>query len=559
MRKKLWCAAVIGGIVALSLAGCKKRNTAEPGETPATAKLMSGGGTAANDGPTVLGNKLINPYTVANMEQGKRSLAAKGIHPQQTFTVKETHLYVKFKPANEDEYNELMSDNSLDLVDFPLDYDIQVVGNGYREPGLDESTPTPQYATLPSGFRFNENINFEILDRLYLPELDPELEDDYTYIQQLLYETYGMNAPNDRFTRFKRVDDQLMDSGGGGSDGFVQVFDTRLNRMVPLKGADILTLNGMAFYHGTTDNNGEYWLDNWYSGNAIVLVKMRKNDFTIRKNFFDNAYVARQANGTYCDIDIQSGMERMFATMFRAAYRYNYGDVGGLQRPTRPVFKQILVGADAIATGGSGINNIAWPKLKVWRYHNNGSECGTDEIFSTTIHELAHTAHVKTMDLGSIDYVYLTDQIRESWCVAVEWFVTGMEYKENGLVATSPGAFDGYGERKYDPSNPPQYPNRFAYQYWNANLGNDYTSLFINLIDDFNENGVWFPNVALFGQVNDQVSGYTLQSIESSILKFVARTHPSGGPYPNSLSELLKINKPNGVTDAQIDLLLSSY
>ncbi|MFM2377085.1 MAG: hypothetical protein RLZZ165_2182 [Bacteroidota bacterium] len=53
------------------------------------------------------------------------------------------------------------------------------------------------------------------------------------------------------------------------------------------------------------------------------------------------------------------------------------------------------------------------------------------------------------------------------------------------------------------------------------------------------------------GYADDQVSGYDLATIERRFLK-----HAYG---LSSLSTQLKANKPAGVTDAQIDLLLSDY
>ena len=57
--------------------------------------------------------------------------------------------------------------------------------------------------------------------------------------------------------------------------------------------------------------------------------------------------------------------------------------------------------------------------------------------------------------------------------------------------------------------------------------------------------------VLFFDTPNDQVNGYTLPIIEQKMLKH------SYGLW--SIGVQLKNNKPAGVTDAQIDLLLSSY
>lgn len=98
----------------------------------------------------------------------------------------------------------------------------------------------------------------------------------------------------------------------------------------------------------------------------------------------------------------------------------------------------------------------------------------------------------------------------------------------------------------YSPgANPPGFPNRFGFQNWTLDFDPVSTSLFINLVDDFNDMTA-FP-----GRPNDQVTGYTLANIEANMLRncFALGT----------LSQQLKANRPAGVTEAQIDLLLSAY
>ncbi len=124
-----------------------------------------------------------------------------------------------------------------------------------------------------------------------------------------------------------------------------------------------------------------------------------------------------------------------------------------------------------------------------------------------------------------------------------EWVITHKEYAERSVIH--------YGDETYSPYPLPSYPNEYAYQYWNnTGLDPDYTSLFINLIDSYNELGNFFPNEGIYGSVNVQVAGYTLPQIESWLNNFFNL---------QSLALQLKANKPGGITDAQIDLLLNSY
>jgi hypothetical protein len=147
------------------------------------------------------------------------------------------------------------------------------------------------------------------------------------------------------------------------------------------------------------------------------------------------------------------------------------------------------------------------------------------------------------MNAGLIQYWQVDSQLQESWAVAIEWRLTHLEYAGRGI--------SNYGEETYSPNPAPQYPNRYAYQYWTLNRNSTYTSLYINLVDNTNENGIFFPNVGVFGTVDDDVQGYSLAFIEQNILKH------SYGLW--SLGNELKSNKPTGVTDQQIDNLLSFY
>ena len=65
--------------------------------------------------------------------------------------------------------------------------------------------------------------------------------------------------------------------------------------------------------------------------------------------------------------------------------------------------------------------------------------------------------------------------------------------------------------------------------------------LFINLVDDFND------MTGFTGSPNDQVTGYTLANFLRESFGL------------STLSAQLKTHRPAGVTEAQIDLLLSFY
>jgi len=505
---------------------------------------------AEDGGPTVLGEHYANPYTPENMQAAKETLAQEGIISPVSFSVATTHYYVKFSPRSMDELTSLMRNEDLTLSDIPLDYEVKKVGNWYREPGLPDDVPTPQYASVSKDFSFNPDIPYQILSALYIPEEEPNLTENpdngvggRDYAVKLLGKAFVLkHVPFD----IPLDDPTQWEIGPIPPTGTIKIYDSRLGQNIALEGVKVSGNRWFTTYWGTTNATGQYTLNGAFIRDADYTIHLQRADFSIADYtlwpFMALSKIVRyNQNGTHWNYTIAPGYENMQGHMFRAAYRYYYKDIDGLTRPTFSNYTQVLVAKNA-AKDWSGINYIALPILKVARFSSSGTEYGSDEIFSTTIHELAHTAHVKTMSLGSVSYAIMSSLIRESWPCAVEWYLTGKEYKGLGI--------SNYGEHDYNPSNPPQYPNTYAYQYWSNGTSSDYTSLFINLIDNFNENGHSFQGWGI-GTVNDQVSGYSPANIEDEIL--------SGSYGLSSLSTELKAHKPAGVTNAQIDQLLNSY
>ena len=63
-------------------------------------------------GMIVLGDRLENPYTTENMQEAYMAL-----YPTKSRSdVKTSHLYVRFLPADEEEFD-ILTDSGLDLVD----------------------------------------------------------------------------------------------------------------------------------------------------------------------------------------------------------------------------------------------------------------------------------------------------------------------------------------------------------------------------------------------------------------------------------------------------------
>lgn len=518
--------------------------------------------------PTVLGEQLGIPFTVANMQNAKVIMDSLQITPPNPINVRTTHKYIKFFPVTVDDVTALEnSDSSIYFSEEPFEYERVVQGGWYREPGLSNDQLTPLYASVPVDYVVPNGINHTVIEELYLPDEDmiliggtnPSMA-TMDYINDLMYHAHDLVEHPDKFHFLPNTGPYFEDGLGPiytTPHGTIRVYDTRLEANIPLEGVRIKAVKHGGYgsvRNGITNELGRYYLDGYQShGSTNYTIIFETPKFAIHRSGVSawvdligtsaRKQVLDQSRHSF-SYNISTGesehYDNMIAHMFRASYRYYNGDIDGLKRPYRPAPNiQRLVAVNGTESW-AGINYIVFPVLKVARYEAASSFYDSDEYYGITIHELAHTAHVLTMN-NPINFGDVSLQIIESWAVACQWHITNLEYRSRGIT--------DYGNEEYFVDGL-RRPHVYAYQYWNTTShSTDYTSLFINLFDDFNELGESFGWRT--GVVNDQVSGYNLGTIQSVFLKH-CYSH-------SSLSTQLKANKPAGVTNAQIDLLLSFY
>lgn len=452
-----------------------------------------------------------------------------------------THYYVKFSPSDTNQYEQLCADTGLKLYDYPLDYEINQAGNRYHDPSLPATTPTYQYAAVKTNFVFPQGINYQILAELYIPEEDSRINDETpehdTYLNKLLDKAYVLTG-NYSDTLDAPPTNAKTTASKFNPGGKIQIFDTRLNTNIGLEGVEMRARRWFTTYTATPNFNGDYRMGGRFERDCNYSLHFTAPHFSVREHTFGlTAWIDGPKQKGDWNMTISNGYNRFVGHIFRGAFRYHYQFIDGLQRPFRPGGNRTLFLAKDASKSWSGVNYGIFPILKIARNKSGGGEYSSDEIFSTTCHELAHTSHIVKMNSGIIQYGQVSNQLQESWPVAVEWWLTKLEYKITRGVTN-------YGDWNY--YVPVQYPNSVAYQNWDKSSdGNEYTNIYINLFDDVNDNSLYW------GRPVDNVKGYTFSFIETNILKHVYGL--------SSLSTKLKSFKPSGVTDPQIDLLLSYY
>jgi hypothetical protein len=545
MTSKLLTRSVAFAMVAsLTLFSCLNEND-DPGRKDS--------GVAVRGKLTVLGKQLENPFSVRKMEEARQRLLAED-SSFASIDIQRTHYYVKFKPADYLQYDLLVNDTTIQFLDHPFDYEIIDQGDYYHEPGLADTIPTYQYAAVPASYSFPANIAYQILEELYLPEDDQSEKNSFGRTaseSELLYSrlerealalTNNLEDETGNENTNARTNGWLPDKWY--PSGRILVYDNRLNSFLPLVGAKVQTRRWFKIRTDITDRVGYFKIEDGYRYPVNYSIPWERGKFDIRSGTFGQArFNGPKKKGSWILKIYQNGMSFHYAHVFRAAMRYYYGDIGGLKRPGFRLKYSVFdkKGNHLARNIGNwsafGIN----PNILIYRYDpTDGSENDSDEMFSTTCHETAHTTHMEIMNAGLVQFIQVSEKIRESWAVSVEWFLTQKEYKQLGI--------SDYAEPGYNADV--NYPIRHAFQYWNTDRMPDITSLFIDLVDRNNQKGQSFGNFQ-YGTVNDPVYGFTLPQIESGMLKKVYGI--------SSLKEQLKANKTGELTDNSIDILLQQF
>lgn len=140
--------------------------------------------------------KLENPYSVNNMRKALDNLTGSNNNSAKSASINgstnsneiitATHYYLKFKPKTEEELVFIKSDTTINWFDHPLDYEIAGIGDTYRDPNVSEDQPTYQYTYATIDHSFPKNIEYEILEELFLPEYDGNYEEEEVFFEEKL-------------------------------------------------------------------------------------------------------------------------------------------------------------------------------------------------------------------------------------------------------------------------------------------------------------------------------------------------------------------------------------
>lgn len=471
---------------------------------------------------------------------------------KSSYEIKATHIYFRFLPESEEELDQFESELvsllggeerledmedefAFAFFDYPLDYEIEEGGTYYYDPLLPPGEITWQYAVVPVQYPLQSNVRLERLENLFmLDELVGELKSSQDKERKEfwnLLETEALKLAGD-------PDAENILKSSWRPSGKITVWDDVLQRQIPVHGAKVRARRWFTTHRGITDIDGNFRVDGTFKRPANYSIVWERAHWDIREGWMIQAYYNGPKQQSPWNLAIGSATNTnksmRYATIHRAAHRFFYSQKLGLLKPTS--VQKIAY----LHESGEDINGDYWswtsplppilPTIRVYKANDYGLR-KTHEIFSTTIHELAHAAHLDWM--GNISYWQVSTNIRESWAVAVQWALTIDDYNDLGVTVENNLMFEkaiGMLSKQ---------------EYW-PNSGNvSYSPLFIDLADNLNQKSRYGRNFP-----DDNVSGYTMALLNTILLKSYGLS---------SLKQEVKSRKPIGVTDAQLDLLFKRY
>ena len=250
----------------------------------------------SSDGLMILGKQLENPYSLKNMKQALANLAPKTRSEVQEEDIQPTHYYVKFHPKSEHELDILKQDTTIIWYEYPLDYEIKVLGVSYHDPAIPDSLPTYQYASIDIA-KWKEikqlPITHEILEKLFIP-------DEYSD-EEILISTRSNHSWNEEFIE-KLVDESFRLTGNEEKNletrgrskwrpaGNITVYDDIMGKSIPLIGAKVRARRWFTTHVGYTNPNGNYSCNGTFKRPANYCIIWEGSDWDIRDGAIGQAY-----------------------------------------------------------------------------------------------------------------------------------------------------------------------------------------------------------------------------------------------------------------------------
>lgn len=378
---------------------------------------------------TVLGQRLENPYSVKNMRAAFDSLFQK--NARSSFDgelIATTHYYLKFFVAKAEDYDMLLAD-SLELFEYPLDYEIESYGDYYAE-GSDDQQGQWFYTVVPKAYKFGA-IDYEILEDLFMEDAyenssERTAQNFKDFYYQLEDESLRLAGMLPDVSSDDDISQRMPPSRN--PSGTLLVRNTATNTLVPVVGVKVKTRRLVKIGHGYTDTNGNYTINKSYRYDVHYMVSFaNQSGFKVWNTLIDNDAAEfngpkQNRNGWSYNFETNSHGWR-FATVSNATRRYfDHATFFGVGQPhsnlriaalnrtgasSAPMLRRVWglyglttnssIGNFFLKANGLSVSlnllalvtKLVQPDLVISASPNRG----TAAIYAVTFHELAHASH----------------------------------------------------------------------------------------------------------------------------------------------------------------------
>lgn len=505
---------------------------------------------------TQLGKKLENPYSVQNMKKALANLRKSKLGAKMAtddFEIVATHLYIKFAPKTEQELDNLTIDSTLVLYDYPLDYEIQLTGDYYRDPETPEDQPTPQYCAVevtddiltdntvvynPDGsVAESRTVKTSILEELFIPDVYNEpppptsrlgtTEGPKATMQKINGKMVSVAFIDALVEEALRITNNLTTANTVNKTaktmnsswrpaGRIRVWDDFIQDFVGVEGAQVRARRWFTTHRGWVGADGFYSCDGTFKREANYSIDWdRYGVFYLQDGWLNGAtYNGPKKEGNW-DLDLKDNQQAYYATIYSGAYFFYYKPILGLARPPRILRIKARL-QNSVSSFVKAREMFYGAAISLQAY---GSD--SQYVFGTTIHELAHAQH-RSLDTASYNNVVFdaytspcapaaescdnpgptgknNRRFMETWAKTVEIVLTLERYRN---VLKRPDFI-------YEQSNLQFRPIAFS------GINNYYTSAGYDMIDNINQRITPTLNNSL---PIDRVSGYTILQLQNALI-----------------------------------------
>ncbi len=379
--------------------------------------------------PIQLGKKLEDPYTVENMKKAYESLKKSSHKLASAYTpnIKTTHIYIRFAPQDEQEAEYLERIKGLELYDYPFDYEIKTTGDYYHDPSISIDKPTYKYTTVPVDYKFPEDVTYEILSELYLPKVDINANKNdqkvSNFLEALEDESYIITNNETRNQSIEKKKKKYNPSG------YIRIFNDHNGRLegVPAVRARVRRWHEIRTTY--TNNDGYFYISERFKRDVNYGVKYGNGNASIKPvavgispAFVDGPKTRNQ----WIYNSYKGSRSYLWGVIMRGVYDYHtdYAQRWNIGRPA-PGLKIKACKKDCGSTTMMHTNtNILLFASELFSDVRIGHKDESyKRIYSTTIHELGHTAHWQLVGNQTIvnnnNAIWAHKMVREAWASGI--------------------------------------------------------------------------------------------------------------------------------------------